>query len=139
MSVNQAIKNLRLSKNLTIEEISERSGININTLYTYEQGRSKPKPDKIKLLAKALEVNESELINSNIEVKDSTQYETLISENRSLRQQVNDLMTMVKDLTNSVNMLSQKLGKLKGNQNENAEIKVIPLASVSVARAASAA
>jgi transcriptional regulator with XRE-family HTH domain len=53
MTVNDRLKNLRSARGLEMYKISDATGININTLYSYEQEEKpvKPRPGKLKLLA----------------------------------------------------------------------------------------
>ncbi len=55
------IKELRTGKELSFSELSKLSGMSISYLNEIEKGKKYPKPDKIKLLAKALDQTEEEI------------------------------------------------------------------------------
>ena len=58
----------RLRKNLGLsqEELAERVGVHLNTISQWENGIYAPKTEKIKKLAKALNVTELELLNGSV-------------------------------------------------------------------------
>jgi transcriptional regulator with XRE-family HTH domain len=60
------IKYYRKLKNLTQDELAERSGINISTIKKYECGIRNPKPDQLEKIANALGINMNSFISYDI-------------------------------------------------------------------------
>lgn len=57
------LKELRSEKVLTLRELSEESGVTLNTIWRLESGYSKSaRPSTIRKLAKALDIEPSELV-----------------------------------------------------------------------------
>ncbi len=54
------IKRIRKDKGITIQELSERTGISISSLSMYENGKRVPSIKNIKLIANGLEVDVDE-------------------------------------------------------------------------------
>ena len=55
------LKNIREKKNLTQEELAEKSGVSVRTIQRIESG-IEPKGYTLKTLAKSLEIAEKELL-----------------------------------------------------------------------------
>ena len=60
--LHEQLKNLRLEKNLSIEELSKRTQIGVEKLMTYESGEQVPSTQTILVLSTILEVPVSNLI-----------------------------------------------------------------------------
>lgn len=56
------IKELRIRKGFSQEELSEKSGLSLRTIQRVENGETEPRGDSLKRLAVAFEVNPDELI-----------------------------------------------------------------------------
>ena len=63
----RAIKKYRKARKLTMEQLSEKSGINLSTLKKYETDNRNPKLEQLSKIAEALEVSVFEFL--DIEVK----------------------------------------------------------------------
>lgn len=61
MTVNERIKNLRLSKGLDIQQVEQLTGIDSNSLYKYEINVT-PRANKLKLLADLYHVSVNYLL-----------------------------------------------------------------------------
>lgn len=55
------LKQLRIDKKLSLSDLSARSGLSVSYINEIEKGKKYPKPDKIKALAKAMEVSTESL------------------------------------------------------------------------------
>lgn len=66
-------------KNIKPVELSEETGISKSTISHYMSGYTKPKSDKLYVLAKALEVNEAWLMGYDVPMERNTTNETLSS------------------------------------------------------------
>jgi len=67
LDIGKKIKNLRKKKGLTLQELSQRSGVSPGYISMLERGFKKsPTLDVLKKLAKGLEVNLSELIGEEL-------------------------------------------------------------------------
>ena len=51
------LKQLRIDKKLSLSDLSSKSGLSVSYINEIEKGKKYPKPDKIKALAKAMEVD----------------------------------------------------------------------------------
>ena len=58
----QKLRRLRERRLWLISDLAENSGVHRNLISTYENGKSGAHPDTIRKLAKALEVDPSELV-----------------------------------------------------------------------------
>jgi transcriptional regulator with XRE-family HTH domain len=58
----QKLKRLRERRLWLISDLAERSGVHRNLISSYEHGKSGAHPDTIRKIAKALEVDPSELV-----------------------------------------------------------------------------
>lgn len=67
LNLARAIKKYRKARKLTMEQLSEKSGINLSTLKKYETDNRNPKLEQLSKIAEALEVNVFEFL--DIEVK----------------------------------------------------------------------
>lgn len=56
------LKLMRISRDLTIVQLAEKTGINRNTINQYELGVHKPRIDNLQLIANALDCSIDELI-----------------------------------------------------------------------------
>ncbi len=63
------IRDLRLSKRFSFQELSEKTGLSISYLSEIEKGKKYPKGDKIMQLASALEVTYDELVSLKVSKK----------------------------------------------------------------------
>ena len=61
MNVGEKINQLRKEKNLTMLELSKKSGISAETLCNWKNGHTKPQGAKLKKVADALECDLKEL------------------------------------------------------------------------------
>ena len=66
-SISEKIKKYRNLQNLSQEQLSQISGINISTIIKYECGFRNPKPDQLKKIANALNVSMNSFIFNDIE------------------------------------------------------------------------
>lgn len=60
------VKQLRMDKGLSFSELSTRTGMSLSYLNEIEKGKKFPKMDKIKMLATALGIDDSELISMEL-------------------------------------------------------------------------
>ncbi|MCS6933909.1 MAG: helix-turn-helix domain-containing protein [Chitinophagales bacterium] len=60
------LKKLRTDKKLSLQELSEKSGVSVSYLNEIENGKKYPKPDKITELAKALDTTYDQLVSLKI-------------------------------------------------------------------------
>lgn len=67
LNLSRAIKKYRKARKLTMEQLSEKSGINLSTLKKYETDNRNPKLEQLSKIAEALEVSVFEFL--DIEVK----------------------------------------------------------------------
>ena len=67
LNLARAIKKYRKARKLTMEQLSEKSGINLSTLKKYETYNRNPKLEQLSKIAEALEVSVFEFL--DIEVK----------------------------------------------------------------------
>ena len=68
MEFAEKLKNIRISKGLSQEELAERSGISRRTIQNYESGERVPKQRaSYTALAKTLDVQENVLLDPNID------------------------------------------------------------------------
>jgi len=58
----EKLRTLRERRLLLIGDLAEKSGVHRNLISTYEHGRSGAHPDTIRKLAKALDVDPTELL-----------------------------------------------------------------------------
>ena len=70
MNFGQAIKELRIKKNMTQVVLAERIGMSVNAVSSWELGKTFPPNDSIKRLCKAFEVPQSYLLAASIEEED---------------------------------------------------------------------
>ena len=56
------LKAMRVLKGYTLQTLAEKVGINYNTINQYELGIHAPRTDNLKLIAKALECDISEIM-----------------------------------------------------------------------------
>ena len=68
MEFAEKLKNIRISKGWSQEEVAERSGISRRTIQNYESGNMLPKKHSTyKVLAETFGVEEAVLVDSNID------------------------------------------------------------------------
>lgn len=138
--IGERIKILRKNLRYSQEEFGKKISKSFSLISQMERGETPILEDTIHSIVLTFNVNKEWLLSGNGEifaekVQDySNELEKLKSENSSLKNQVKQLMEMVSNLTTSVNMLSNKLGKLEGNEETYAVEtgKIIPLATDSV-------
>ncbi len=63
------VRDLRMAKNLSFQELSQKTGLSISYLSEIEKGKKYPKGDKIILLAQALSVNYDYLVSLKVSKK----------------------------------------------------------------------
>lgn len=68
MNIGERIRKIRIEKGMTQKEIAEKCGINDANIRKYESGRQNPKIDTIEKIAKALDVEISELLFEKSEI-----------------------------------------------------------------------
>ncbi|MCK4815745.1 helix-turn-helix domain-containing protein [bacterium] len=73
MKTGQIIREIRLKKGMTQEELSAKTGISSRTIQRIEQGKVDPRSYTLQTIADALEVDYEELINiaSNQQIEDT--------------------------------------------------------------------
>ena len=62
LNIGEIIKKNRESLNKTQEQLAQEVGVNASTISLYETGARKPEIDRVKRLAQALKINETELL-----------------------------------------------------------------------------
>lgn len=70
MNIGQAIKELRVKKNMTQVVLAERVGMSVNAVSQWELGKTFPPKDSIARLCEALEVPQSYILAASIEESD---------------------------------------------------------------------
>lgn len=70
MNIGQAIKELRVKKNMTQAALAERVGMSVNAVSSWELGKTFPPNESIKRLCEAFEVPQSYLLAASIEEED---------------------------------------------------------------------
>lgn len=70
MNIGQAIKELRIKKNMTQGTLAERIGMSVNAVSQWELGKTFPPKDSIARLCEALEVPQSYILAASIEEED---------------------------------------------------------------------
>lgn len=65
MKLSTKLRELRTKNKLTLKELSEKSGISISFISDIENERRNPSIEKLKLLAKALDVSPDEFLKDN--------------------------------------------------------------------------
>lgn len=70
MNIGQAIKELRVKKNMTQGTLAERIGMSVNAVSSWELGKTFPPNESIKRLCEAFEVPQSYLLAASIEEDD---------------------------------------------------------------------
>ena len=66
MTIGQQIKELRLKKGMTQEELADKTEISVRTIQRIEKGEVDPRSHTIQSIASALEVDYDELINCDL-------------------------------------------------------------------------
>lgn len=62
VKIGDKLKELRIERALTQEELGKKAGIGKNTVNRLEQDKTDPRPSTLRKLAQALEVSPSELV-----------------------------------------------------------------------------
>jgi transcriptional regulator with XRE-family HTH domain len=62
VKIGERLKDLRIQRALTQEELGEQAGIGKNTVNRLEQDKTDPRPSTLRKLAAALEVDPAELV-----------------------------------------------------------------------------
>lgn len=70
MNIGQAIKELRVKKNMTQVVLAERVGMSVNAVSQWELGKTFPPKDSIARLCEALGVPQSYILAASIEESD---------------------------------------------------------------------
>ena len=78
--IEKNIKKIRKEKDISIQELSERTGISISSLSMYENGKRVPSIRNIKLIANGLDVDVNEFYNDVI-IDNSFKNELIIRKN----------------------------------------------------------
>lgn len=65
MKIADKLRALRKENNLTLKELSQKTGISISFISDIENGRRSPSIEKLKILAKALNVSADEFLKEN--------------------------------------------------------------------------
>ena len=89
MNIGIIIREIRINKGLTQEDLSAKTGIAQTSLSQIESGRKRPNPSSMKKICKALDVSESILFLLATEEKDIP---------KSRKEMYNLLFPSVKDL-----------------------------------------
>ena len=63
------IKHLRSSKGISYQVLSEETGLSVSYLNDIEKGKKYPKPDKIRALATAFEMDYDDLVSTKADKK----------------------------------------------------------------------
>ncbi len=61
------LKQFRLKKGLQLKELARKSGLSISFLSEIEKGKKYPKPEKIMLLAQALDISFDDLVSLKVD------------------------------------------------------------------------
>lgn len=96
MTFKEKLKEARLAKGLTQNELAELVNVKHNTISDWERGRSKPDPDSIELLCGALDISPSFLLSdssSNYTPKE----ESIIRKYRKLDEHGKELVNTILD------------------------------------------
>lgn len=64
VKIGDRLKELRIERALTQEELGEKAGVGKNTVNRLEQDKTDPRPSTLRKLAQALEVAPSDLVRS---------------------------------------------------------------------------
>jgi transcriptional regulator with XRE-family HTH domain len=115
MVLGMKIKQLRNSKDLTLEQLADKIGLKKQQIWNYENGKSNPPIEKVNLLADFFGVQPSDILNNNDESK--------ITSDAWANELVNELRSEIADCKKREEKLMQMLqmaiaGKgnfLKGN------------------------
>lgn len=62
--IGDRLKDLRIRRALTQDELAEKAGIGKNTVNRIEKNHTEPRPPTLRKLAQALEVDPAELVGS---------------------------------------------------------------------------
>lgn len=76
--ISSSIKEIRINKKLSQEELSERSGLSLRTIQRLENGESVPRGDTLKRLTNALELPANYFNNSLLENRYSSDNKNLL-------------------------------------------------------------
>lgn len=136
MTVNERIKNLRLSKGLDIQQVEKLTGIDTNSLYKYEINVT-PRANKLKKLADLYEVSVNYLLNG-------TELTVPAEVNSKAPAWAEELMKKIDKLIELQSLNNEKektmldlLGKLSGKRNNyGAKLKVAHSVTLAAKRAA---
>lgn len=140
LSKFQRLKILRVQQNLSQKDVSDALGMTQSGYSALEKGKIKVTETHLAILKQKFNFDVDYILEGGSEaiVQSSSEIESLKQENNSLKAQVRQLMEMVSNLTTSVNMLSNQLGKLEGNDETYADEigRIIPMATESVTHVA---
>lgn len=100
MKLSAKLRELRTKNKLTLKELSEKSGISISFISDIENGRRNPSIEKLKLLAKALDVSADEFLKDNSS--------NLKSENTKPELNKRDLRDISKDVDSIMDKLDKR-------------------------------
>lgn len=100
MKLSAKLRELRTKNELTLKELSEKSGISISFISDIENGRRNPSIEKLKLLAKALDVSADEFLKDNSS--------NLKSENTKPELNKRDLRDISKDVDSIMDKLDKR-------------------------------
>ena len=121
MSIGLKIRELRKSKDLTLEQLAEQIGLKKQQIWNYENDKSNPPIEKVNLIASALGVLPSDLLNNNEESKVTSDtwaaqlVEELRTEISDMKKREERLMLMLEmAISGKGNFLKGKLSYIPG-------------------------
>jgi transcriptional regulator with XRE-family HTH domain len=85
MNIGQSIKNHRKRLKLSREALATRAGVSERSLYSYESNKQSPTLTQIEVIARALKVTPSELLDDSFKINRKMPEEEIIDEILSLR------------------------------------------------------
>lgn len=124
MTVNERIKNLRLSKGLDIHQVEKLTGIDANSLYKYEINVT-PRANKLKMLADLYEVSVNFLLNGSEMAMPEETVSKAPAWAEELMKKIDKLIELQSLNNEKEKTMLDLLGKLSGKRkNYGANLKV---------------
>ena len=84
-NLSRTIKKYRKARKLTMEQLSEKSGINLSTLKKYETDNRNPKLEQLSKIAEALEVSVFEFLDIEVNSVNDIISELVIYKHKSCK------------------------------------------------------
>jgi transcriptional regulator with XRE-family HTH domain len=85
MNIGEAIKSHRKRLKLSREALAARAGVSERSLYSYESNKQSPTFTQIEIIARALEVTPSELLDDSFKINRKMSEEEIINQILSIR------------------------------------------------------